>query len=104
MTVEVVLSDAAGGLRVVARDAEGKPLADATLALFDRAGEAVESTAGADGLLFSSTLRTGPQGWLERVGVAPGHYRGEVSLGSRKGAFEADVAADQVAEVEVTLK
>ncbi len=95
-----------GGCRPLRRrgDAAGKPLADAVLTLFDAAGQVVESAAGPDCLLFPSMLRTGPQGWLERLGVAPGHYRGEVSLGMRKGGFEVDVVADQVAEVEVTLK
>lgn len=102
--VEVPLSDRAGTLRVAARDAAGKPLADATLTLFDSAGRPVEATAGRDAILFRSLSRTGAAGWTERVGLVPGRYRGEVTLGDRRGAFEADVVADQVVEVDVTLK
>lgn len=102
-TVELDLPPA-GTVRVIARDAAGGPIVNATLALFDAAGNAVESSAGFEDFIDTSRWKTGADGRLERTGIAPGHYRGEVTEGARSATFELDVVAGQAAEANVTLQ
>ncbi len=102
-TVELTLPPA-GTVRVVARDAGGAPVANATLGLYDAAGNAVESSAGFEDFIDPARWKTGTDGRLERPGIAPGHYRGEVTEGTRSATFEIDVVAGQAAEVGVVIK
>ncbi|MEK7866557.1 MAG: carboxypeptidase regulatory-like domain-containing protein [Planctomycetota bacterium] len=101
-TIEVVLP-AAGTIRVRVSDAAGGPVVGATLALIDAEGNPVESSVGIEDLLDPSSWKTGEDGRIERGGIAPGHYRGELTEGARKAQFEADIVAGQVAEVGVVI-
>ncbi|GEM_PF-1342045 len=102
-SVDVTLP-AAGTIRVVARDAAVAAVANATLALYDASGNLVESAVGYDDLFDPSRLKTDIDGYVERGGIAPGHYRGEVTNGTLFGSFEVDIVADQVAEAGVVLQ
>lgn len=101
--MDVVLPDA-GTIRVVVRDAAGAPVEGATLMLIDAEGNAVEASMGPKDLFDPSRWRTGADGRIERGGIAPGHYWGEVTDGARKASFEVDIVAGQVAEVGVVTR
>ena len=94
----------AGKIQIAARDAAGGPVAGATLALIDAEGNPVESSMGIEDLLDPSRWKTGADGRIERGGIAPGHYRGELTEGARKAQFEVEIVAGQVAEVGAVLR
>ncbi len=102
-SVEVVLP-AAGSVRILARDAAGGPVAGATLALIDSEGNPVESSMGMEDLFDPTRWKTGADGRIERGGIAPGRYKGELTEGARKAQFEVNVVAGQVAEVGAVLR
>ena len=102
-SVDVTLP-AAGTIRVVARDDAGAAIENATLALYDASGSLVESSVSYEDLFDPSPLKTGIDGLVERGGIAPGRYRGEMTEGTRSASFEMDIVAGQVAEAGVVLR